>query len=123
MSVVLALPDKDTIAHLEFEYEDHGIEGWPNPRGGFDVWVDDPEGNEYQIGHVEEPTEVRPLAVGWVDKPPEERFYKGVHVRSKRKPDNIYQVMAVKANGRLVLYRHGSPRIRNAKPESWEVVG
>lgn len=33
-----------------------------------------------------------------------------------------YQVLAVKANGRLVLWLHGRPRIQNADPRNWRVV-
>jgi hypothetical protein len=33
-----------------------------------------------------------------------------------------YQVLRVKENGRLVLWSHGWPRIKNADPRKWRVL-
>ena len=40
------------------------------------------------------------------------------HLASKR----TYQVLRVKQDGRLVLWAHGWPRIRNADPRRWRVL-
>lgn len=120
MSVVLALPDKDTIAPLEFFHNGHDIEGWPHPRGGYDVWVIDPEGNEFEVGKAEEPTDVRGTGVDWIDGPPDERFYVGATVVNRRS-GNVYFVRAV-IDGRLVLGYQGKPKIRNAKRANWRVA-
>lgn len=118
--IVLALPPKDETEYLLFGYENYDIEGWP-VNGDYDVWVTDSEGNEYRIGKVELPTEVRPHAIDWIDSPPDQRFCVGVTVLN-RKTGDVYFIRAVKVSGRLVLWYHGKPRIRNADPANWRVV-
>jgi hypothetical protein len=49
------------------------------------------------------------------------RIEKGALVQSPR-TKRAYSVLKVKANGRLVLYKHGWPRIRNADPRNWRLM-
>lgn len=43
-------------------------------------------------------------------------------VRSARNGGTIYGILRIKSNGRLVLWAHGYPRIRNAIPGKWRYV-
>jgi hypothetical protein len=49
------------------------------------------------------------------------RIEKGALVQSPRN-HRAYHVLRIKANGRLVLYKHGWPRIRNADPSNWRLM-